>query len=74
VLARRLDGGVQAQPKEKRFAAAMEAFAKGFPGVTVEYVTKVFEVFAVSAFRASLTSYLRRGSNPHDECTWHPTR
>lgn len=47
---------LKAQPKEKRFAAAMEAFAKGFPGVTVEYVTKVFEVFAVSAFRASLTS------------------
>ena len=44
------------QQKGDKHAAAIDAFAKAFPGLEKAYIEKVYEIFAVSAYRASLTT------------------
>ena len=44
------------QHKGTEHAATIDAYAKAFPGLEKSYIEKVYEIFAVSAYRASLTS------------------
>jgi len=44
------------QHKGAEHAAAIDAFAKAFPGLEKSYIEKVYEIFAVSPYRASLTT------------------